>query len=52
MANAGENFSDFIWSYVGGQALVGDGRAVPASTPLSLTLSKTLKAKGVVGPQV
>ena len=28
------------------QTLVGDGRTVPASTPLSLTLSKALKAKG------
>ena len=47
MVSAGEDFADFIWGHVGGQTQVGDGRTVPASTPLSLTLSKALKAKGV-----
>ena len=46
MVEAGEDFADFIWSYVGGQSIIGDGAAVPASTPISLALSKALKAKG------
>lgn len=46
MAEAGEDFSDFIWSYVGGQPIVGDGLSAPASTPVSLALSKALKARG------
>jgi len=43
---AGEDFADFIWGHVDGQPIVGDGLAVPTSTPASLTLSKALKAKG------
>jgi DNA-3-methyladenine glycosylase I len=46
MVAAGEDFADFIWGHVGGQPLVGDGTIVPASTPISLALSKALKAKG------
>jgi DNA-3-methyladenine glycosylase I len=46
MISESEDFAEFIWGHVGGQTLVGDGRTVPASTPLSLTLSKALKAKG------
>ena len=46
MAEAGEDFVDFIWSHVGGQPIVGDGFSVPASTAVSLALSKALKARG------
>lgn len=46
MVEAGDDFADFIWGHVGGQPMVGDGLAVPASTPASMVLSKALKAKG------
>ncbi|WP_255355430.1 DNA-3-methyladenine glycosylase I [Novosphingobium sp. FSW06-99] len=46
MAAAGEDFADFIWRHVDGRTIVGDGSAMPASTPISLALSIALKAKG------
>ncbi len=46
MAEAGEDFTAFIWSQVGGEPILGDGLTVPASTPVALSLSKALKAKG------
>jgi DNA-3-methyladenine glycosylase I len=57
MREAGEDFSDFCWSFTGGKPLqnrwseVGD---VPAQTPLAVEVSKGLKAKGFkfVGPVI
>ncbi|HEX5262429.1 MAG TPA: DNA-3-methyladenine glycosylase I [Phenylobacterium sp.] len=57
MRDAGEDFSDFCWSFTGGKPLqnrwtgVGD---VPAQTELAVEVSKALKAKGFkfVGPVI
>lgn len=46
MRDKGEDFSAFAWGFVGGVPLQrGDG-PVPGSTPLSLEISKALKARG------
>ncbi|UIJ46834.1 DNA-3-methyladenine glycosylase I [Sphingomonas cannabina] len=54
MAERGESFADFAWSFTDGRVLKGDGRTVPASTPLSETISKELKRRGFkfVGPTI
>jgi DNA-3-methyladenine glycosylase I len=54
MEARGESFSDFCWSFTDGKALVGDGRAVLASTSLSERISKELKRRGFkfVGPTI
>lgn len=54
MREAGEDFAGWAWSHVGSKPLEGDGRHVPASTPLSAELSKALKARGFkfVGPVI
>ena len=57
MRDAGEDFSDFCWSFADGQVVqnrwtgIGD---VPAQTPLAVEVSKALKAKGFkfVGPVI
>ena len=46
MREAGEDFADFAWHFVGGKPMRGDGVAVPASTDLSATISKALKKRG------
>ena len=57
MRDAGEDFSDFCWSFTGGKPLqnrwTGDGD-VPAQTELAVEVSKALKAKGFkfVGPVI
>ncbi|MBO1077673.1 DNA-3-methyladenine glycosylase I [Roseomonas haemaphysalidis] len=53
MRDAGEDFSDFAWSMVGGAPILGNGH-VQASTPLSLAMSKALKQRGFkfVGPVI
>ncbi|MBS0334511.1 MAG: DNA-3-methyladenine glycosylase I, partial [Proteobacteria bacterium] len=57
MRDAGEDFSDFCWGFVGGKPVqtgaVGIGD-VPAQTPLAVEVSKALKAKGFkfVGPVI
>jgi DNA-3-methyladenine glycosylase I len=55
MRDAGEDFSAFVWGFVGGQPIQnewGERGAVPAQTPLAVDLSKALKARGFkfVGP--
>ncbi len=49
MREAGEDFSEFLWGFVGGapiqNAWTGDGD-VPAQTAESVDMSKALKAKG------
>jgi len=57
MRDAGEDFSQFCWSFTGGKPLQnawsGVGQ-VPAQTPLAVEVSKALKAKGFkfVGPVI
>jgi DNA-3-methyladenine glycosylase I len=50
----GESFADFCWSFTEGKVLKGNGRSVPASTPLSETISKEMKRRGFkfVGPTI
>lgn len=51
MQALGENFSQFIWSFVGGKPLVNNipnTAAIPAKTATSAALSKALKKKGFV----
>ena len=54
MRERGEDFSAFAWGFVGGKPLRGDGVNVPAQTPLSVEMSKALKARGFkfVGPVI
>ena len=54
MEDRGESFSDFCWSFTDGKVLKGNGRNVPASTPLSETISKEMKRRGFkfVGPTI
>jgi DNA-3-methyladenine glycosylase I len=57
MRDAGEDFSEFCWSFTGGKPLqnrwTGDGD-VPAQTELAVEVAKALKAKGFkfVGPVI
>ena len=57
MREAGEDFSEFLWAFVGGapiqNAWTGDGD-VPAQTAESVAMSKALKARGFkfVGPVI
>ena len=51
MEKCGENFSDFIWSFVNHKPIVNDVpdlRTVPAKTEASKALSKALKKRGFV----
>ncbi|MEJ5991558.1 DNA-3-methyladenine glycosylase I [Ramlibacter sp. PS3R-8] len=54
MQARGEDFAAFCWSFTDGKVLRGDGRSVPASTPLSGRISKELKRRGFkfVGPVI
>lgn len=54
MAERGEAFDTFCWSFVDGAPIRGDGVVVPTSTPLSERISKALKARGFsfVGPTI
>jgi DNA-3-methyladenine glycosylase I len=54
---AGQGFSPFLWSFVGGQPKVNrptQPHEVPAQTPQSQAMSKALKAEGFgfVGPTI
>jgi DNA-3-methyladenine glycosylase I len=53
MRTAGIDFSTFVWDIAGGRPIQNTG-PVPASTPLSEELSKTLKKRGFkfVGPVI
>ena len=49
MRDRGEDFSDFLWDFVGGAPVQNRWASVydiPASTPVSEALTKALKAKG------
>jgi DNA-3-methyladenine glycosylase I len=54
MQKNGEDFAAYAWSFTGGKPLKGDGKSVPASTPLSEQISKDLKRRGFkfVGPTI
>jgi DNA-3-methyladenine glycosylase I len=54
MAGRGEDFSAFCWSFTDGKVLQGNGKTIPALTPLSTTVSKELKRRGFkfVGPTI
>jgi len=54
MADRGEDFATFCWSFTGGKVLKGDGRTLPARTDLSEAVSKELKRRGFkfVGPTI
>ncbi len=54
MEKSGEDFADYCWSFTGGKVLKGDGKTVPAWTPLSEQISKDLKRRGFkfVGPTI
>jgi DNA-3-methyladenine glycosylase I len=53
MAEAGEDFAGFCWSFVGGAPLAWEG-PVPPNSPLSEQVSKALKKRGFtfVGPTI
>ena len=53
MQDAGEDFSTFVWNLAGGKPIRNKG-PVPAQTPLSEEISKTLKKRGFkfVGPVI
>ena len=49
MQENGEDFSDYLWAYTGGQPLQNAWQGmsdVPAQTPLSETIAKDLKKRG------
>ncbi len=52
MEERGERFVDFCWSFTDGKVVKGNGRTVPASSPLSERISKEMKRRGFkfVGP--
>ncbi len=57
MRDAGEDFSAFVWSMVGGETIQNAWRhkgEVPAETPLSRAMSAALKTRGYkfVGPVI
>ena len=54
MRDAGEDFSDWVWGLAGGAPIVNRTGSVPASTPLSESISTALKKRGFkfVGPVI
>jgi len=54
MQDDGEDFSKFVWGLAGGKPIKNMTGVVPAKTPLSEEISKTLKKKGFkfVGPVI
>jgi DNA-3-methyladenine glycosylase I len=54
MADRGEDFAEYSWSFTDGQVIRGDGVAFPATTALSERISKDLKRRGFkfVGPTI
>ncbi len=54
MADAGESFDDFCWSFTDGKVIKGDGRSRVVSSPLSEQISKEMKRRGFkfVGPTI
>ncbi len=54
MAERGENFGEFCWSFTAGKVVRGDGHSRIASSPLSEQISKEMKRRGFkfVGPTI
>ena len=54
MAERGESFADFCWSFTDGKVLKSDGHGFIASSPLSERISKEMKRRGFkfVGPTI
>ncbi len=54
MAEAGEDFSTFVWTLAGGVPIRNTGGDIPAKTPLSEEMSAALKKRGFkfVGPVI
>jgi DNA-3-methyladenine glycosylase I len=54
MAERGESFADFCWSFTEGKVIKNPGREWIATSPLSETISKALKRRGFkfVGPTI
>lgn len=54
MADRGEDFADFCWSFTEGRVIRGDGRRMLAETPLSARIAKELRRRGFkfVGPTI
>ena len=54
MEDRGETFSEFCWSFTRQKVLKGDGKSVPATSPLSGQISTELKRRGFkfVGPTI
>jgi DNA-3-methyladenine glycosylase I len=54
MQAAGEDFSKYAWSMAGGKPILNKTGIVPASTPLSESISAALKKRGFkfVGPTI
>ena len=46
MRDAGEDFARFVWGFVGGTPLVGDGTAALTRSPASEALSAALRQRG------
>jgi len=54
MADRGESFSEFCWSFTDGRVIRSDGRSRIVTTPLAETISKEMKRRGFkfVGPTI
>ncbi|WP_256752261.1 DNA-3-methyladenine glycosylase I [Mesorhizobium sp. Mes31] len=54
MAQRGESFADFCWSFTDGKVVESDGHGWIASSPLSERISKEMKRRGFkfVGPTI
>lgn len=54
MQEAGEDFADYAWAFVGGEPIVNRTGEIPAKTELSEQISKDLKKRGFkfVGPTI
>jgi DNA-3-methyladenine glycosylase I len=54
MADRGEDFGTYSWSFTDGEVVRGDGASVPAKTEMSERISKDLKRRGFkfVGPTI
>jgi len=54
MADRGERFDEFCWSFTAGRVLTGDGVGRTVSSPLSERISRELKRRGFkfVGPTI
>ncbi|KXU33220.1 DNA-3-methyladenine glycosylase [Sphingobium sp. 22B] len=54
MRERGEDFSAYVWNFVGGEPIRNDGLTFPARTDLSEEISRDLKKRGFkfVGPTI